>query len=233
MTPETPEIRIAIVDDDSEYCSTIADLLSTSPTRFQLVGTYGNAESALEELPSLAPDVILMDIKLPGMSGVECARRLSERLPKTQIIMLTALEDFEKIFQSICAGALGYLVKASVKSELLDLILDVRSGGSPLSTGIARQLISAFRKMAPPAAVVYALTPREEEILEGFRRGKTPKEISQDLKISTATVRKHTQSIFRKLQVHTRRQAVQKAEFLERMPSQSGLGKFGQGNLSS
>lgn len=198
-------ISVAIVEDDPvirQHLSLIID----GTNGFVCKQSFPDAETALKELPASPPDVVLMDIGLPGMSGIECTRILKGSLEQTDIIMLTVQEDDESVFESVCAGATGYLLKETPPSKLLTSIQEVREGGSPMSTGIARKVVSSFRIKTDTE-----LSDRETEVLQLLCNGENYKTISSSLFISGNTVRAHIKNIYKKLHVHSRAEAVQKA----------------------
>ena len=180
---------------------------------FECLGQYPSAEAGLAAIPNEKPDVVLMDINLPGMNGVECVRKLKQILPTTQVVMLTAYEDTENIFNSLAAGAAGYLLKRSKSAEILEAVRDVMNGGSPMSTHIARKVVQSFqsRPSAAPAEPTEELSPREQEVLNLLSQGFMYKEISDKLGISFETVRTYIRRIYEKLHVRTRTEAVAKA----------------------
>jgi DNA-binding NarL/FixJ family response regulator len=197
-------IRVAIVEDQREVREGLSFLISES-SGFVCVAQCASAEEALEVIPSKAPDVILMDVQLPGMSGVDCIQELKAELPRSQIMMLTIFEDPERIFGSLKAGATGYLVKKTPPDKLLQAIKDLHQGGSPMSGQIARQVIDSFRQS--PVTVsdrVSNLTEREGQILDQLVRGYSYKEIAALLGISVETVRTHIRNIYEKLHVKSR-----------------------------
>ena len=168
-----------------------------------------DAEDALREIPIYRPDVVLMDINLPGMSGIECTRLLRQSVPKLQVLILTVYEESERIFEALEAGASGYLLKRTSPEQLLQAIVEVRNGGSPMSSEVARKVVQSFRK--PPrstAAEEARLTPREEEILKLLAQGYVTKEISDKLGISYFTSQTHLKNIYEKLHVRSRTEAV-------------------------
>ena len=181
---------------------------------FECVSHYGSAEEALKDLPNVKPQVVLMDINLPGMNGVECVRKLKQLLPQTQVIMLTAYEDTENIFNSLAAGASGYLLKRTKTAELLEGIQDVLKGGSPMTAHIARKVVQSFQQAAPSSQPTENLSPREQEVLDCLSQGFLYKEIAEKLGISYETVHTYVRRIYEKLQVRTRTEAV--AKFLRR-----------------
>jgi len=205
-------IKVSIVEDNEQLRTTLAKMISRSEG-FECLGQHPSAEAGLEAIPKEKPDVVLMDINLPGMNGVECVRKLKQILPNTQVVMLTAYEDTENIFNSLAAGAAGYLLKRSKSQEILDAVRDVLNGGSPMSTHIARKVVQSFqsRPAAAPAEPEAELSPREQEVLNLLSQGFMYKEISDKLGISFETVRTYIRRIYEKLHVRTRTEAVAKA----------------------
>jgi len=205
---------VSIVEDNEQLRSTLARMLNRADG-FQCLGDYGTAEIALEAIPKAPPNVVLMDINLPGMNGVECVRKLKQFVPATQIVMLTAYEDTENIFNSLAAGASGYLLKRSKSGEILDAIREVQGGGSPMTTHIARKVVQSFQSTAAavpqPTEPSEELSPREQEVLDLLSQGFMYKEISDKLGISFETVRTYIRRIYEKLHVRTRTEAVAKA----------------------
>lgn len=202
-------IRVAIVEDDSTVRGGLQALITGSPG-FDCVAAFVNGEDALGAIPDLKPDVVLMDIKLPGMDGIECILRLKEMNPAIQFIMLTIFEDAGIIFNSLAAGATGYLLKQTPPARLLEAIQDVYHGGSPMSGEIARKVVQSFQNRGHNISQEHGLTKREEEILDGLAKGYLYKEIAENLYISPETVRTHIRNIYGKLQVRTRTEAVLK-----------------------
>ena len=200
--------EIAIVEDDPLVRQDLANLLATQKD-FRCTASFASAEEALRAIPEKPPHVVLMDINLTGMTGIECTRRLKERLPDLQVIMLTIFDDSERVFAALRAGASGYLVKRSAPNELVAAIQQVMEGGSPMSPHIARRVVEFFNAQRPeqPASETDNLTDRERELLALLARGKHYKEIADHLGISTDTVRSHIRRIYRKLQVHSRIEA--------------------------
>jgi DNA-binding NarL/FixJ family response regulator len=203
-------ITVSIVEDNEQLRETLARVLNRADD-FKCVGQHASAEAALEGIPKEQPNAVLMDINLPGMNGVECVRQLKQRLPKTQVVMLTAYEDTENIFSSLAAGASGYLLKRSKSAEILEALRDVQNGGSPMSTHIARKVVQSFQSSPrPPTAPTEDLSPREQEVLDLLSQGFMYKEISDKLGISFETVRTYIRRIYEKLHVRTRTEAVAK-----------------------
>jgi DNA-binding NarL/FixJ family response regulator len=197
---------IAIVEDNAIMRKTFRRWIDAAPD-FQCVFACATAEEAIVEIPLLKPEVVLMDIHLPGESGIACTARLKEELPTVQVIMLTVYRNQELIFQALQAGACGYLLKRSSPDELLKAIAEVRSGGAPMTSEIARMVVEAFQKK-PSAITTDGLTQRESEILELLSEGLSNKEIADRVNISYDTVRSHLRHIYEKLHVRGRTEAV-------------------------
>ena len=202
-------INVSIVEDSDQLRGTLARVNSRAEG-FLCVSQYGNAEDALEALPKDRPNVVLMDINLPGMNGVECVRKLKQLLPETQVMMLTAYEDTENIFNSLAAGASGYLLKRTSTAELLEAIRDVLKGGSPMSAHIARKVVQSFQRSGASMQATENLSQREQEVLDLLSQGLIYKEIAEKLGISYETVHTYIRRIYEKLQVRTRTEAVAK-----------------------
>jgi DNA-binding NarL/FixJ family response regulator len=206
-------ITVSIVEDQDALRGTLARVINRAEG-FQCVGQHPSAEAALAALPDEKPNVVLMDINLPGMNGVECVRRLKQVLPSTQVIMLTVYEDTENIFNALAAGASGYLLKRTPSAELLSAIRQVQQGGSPMTAHIARKVVQSFQKAPASAETTEELSPREREVLDCLSQGFLYKEIAEKLGISYETVHTYIRRIYEKLQVRTRTEAV--AKFLRR-----------------
>lgn len=202
-------IAVSIVEDNHQVRTTLARLLSRAEG-FRCLSQHANAEAALEALPKEKPDVVLMDINLPGMNGVECVRRLKQLAPEIQLVMLTVYEDTETIFSALTAGASGYLLKRTPRAELLEAIREVQRGGSPMTTHIARKVVQSFQKTGPSTQPAENLSPREQEVLDCLAQGLIYKEIADKLGISYETVHTYIRRIYEKLQVRTRTEAVAK-----------------------
>jgi DNA-binding NarL/FixJ family response regulator len=185
-------------------------LLEASVHRARGIAALGSAEEALAKLPALHPDVVLMDIHLPGMSGIECIRQLKLQRPKIQIMMLTVFEDHDRIFQSLAAGSSGYLLKQTPPHKLLEAISELHQGGSPMSTQIARRVVEAFQPASTGDNPTTGLSAREKEIIALLGKGYLYKEIASQLGISVETVRTHIHNTYEKLHVRTRTEAVMK-----------------------
>jgi DNA-binding NarL/FixJ family response regulator len=204
--------RIAIVEDNKVIRESLAAYVHTDPD-LQCVCTCGTAEEALEVLPRQRPEVVLMDIQLPQLSGIECAARLKQLLPEVRIIMVTVYGDPEMIFKALRAGACGYLLKRCTPEELITAVREVQQGGAPMSREIARKVITHFQALpqAPdPAAEVENLSPREREILDLLTQGFSDKEIADRLGVKHGTVRWHLQHVYEKLHVRSRTEAALK-----------------------
>ena len=207
-------ITVAIVEDNDKLRATLARVLNRSPG-FQCVCDYQNAEDALREIPKVGPNVVLMDINLPGMNGVECVRQLKAANPQIQVMMLTVYEDTENIFDALAAGANGYMLKRTPTAELLEAITEVHRGGSPMTMHIARKVVQSFQKApAAPVAATENLSEREQQVLDLLSHGLMYKEIAEKLSLSYETVHTYIRRIYEKLQVRTRTEAV--AKFLRR-----------------
>jgi len=206
-------ITVSIVEDNDQLRGTLARVISRAED-FQCVGQYPSAEAALEQLPKEKPNVVLMDINLPGMNGVECVRRLKPLVPDTQMVMLTVYEDTDNIFNALAAGASGYLLKRTTSAELLAAIRDVLKGGSPMTTHIARKVVQSFQKAGASPQSTENLSEREQQVLDCLSQGFLYKEIADKLGISYETVHTYIRRIYEKLQVRTRTEAV--AKFLRR-----------------
>ena len=201
-------ITVAIVEDISEIREGLR-LLIDSSEGFVCNETYANAEEALQQLPATCPDVVLMDIQLPGISGIECVRKLKPQCNATPFIMSTVYEDDESIFESLKAGASGYLLKKISPDKILEAITDVHRGGSPMSSQIARKVIASFQqKNSIDDAEM--LTPKERQVLKALAKGLRYKEIAAEMNISMETVRSHARHIYEKLHVQSRTEAVNK-----------------------
>lgn len=202
-------IAVSIVEDSDQVRQTLARLISRAEG-FRCLSQYPSAEAALEGLPTDKPEVVLMDINLPGMNGVECVRRLKRVMPELQIVMLTVYEDTENIYNALLAGATGYLLKRTSRDELLAAIRDVHKGGSPMTTHIARKVVLSLQRAGASPQPTENLSPREQEVLDFLARGFLYKEIAENLGISYETVHTYIRRIYEKLQVRSRTEAVVK-----------------------
>ena len=208
--PAVDTIKVAVVEDDSAVCHGLAMLIDSAPG-FTCVATCPSAEEALVGLPERQPDVILMDIGLPGMSGIECIRQLKLLLPRAHIMMLTVFDDHDRIFESLKAGATGYLIKKTAPDQIVSAIRDLCAGGSPMSSQIARRVVEEFQRPPKPSDATAQLTTREHDVLVKLAQGFLYKEIAVSMGVSLETIRTHVRNIYSKLQVRSRTQAINKA----------------------
>ena len=209
-------IAISIVEDNDKLRATLARVIDRTDG-FRCVSDYASAEDALAGLPKIKPDVVLMDINLPGLNGVECVRQLKKLLPQIQVMMLTVYEDTENIFNALAAGANGYMLKRTPAKELIEALREVQRGGSPMTTHIARKVVQSFQKSAGAQQVaneLSELSEREQQVLDLLAQGLIYKEIGEKLGISYETVHTYIRRIYEKLQVRTRTEAV--AKFLRK-----------------
>jgi DNA-binding NarL/FixJ family response regulator len=203
-------IKVVIVEDDKEMREGLESIVC-SHASLKCLATYPSAEETLAHISSNIPDIILMDIHLPGISGIECIKQLKPSLPLTQFMMCTVYEDNENVFDSLCSGATGYLLKNSPPGKITDAIIDLYYGGSPMSSVIARKVIKAFQPSTQPKPDMENLTKREREMLDLLAKGYRYKEIADQLCISFETVRTHIHNIYEKLHVQSRTEALNKA----------------------
>ncbi|WP_040546602.1 response regulator [Pedosphaera parvula] len=203
------QIKVAIVEDDEGIRLSLATLIRRAPA-LRLVGDHADGETALKEIPRQLPDVVLMDINLPGMNGVECVRQLKGVVPSVQFLMLTVYEDSESLFNSLKVGASGYLLKRTATSRLIEAIFDVHAGGSPMTPQLARRVVQFFSKPTGDTSPVARLTPGEKEFLDQLAAGYAYKEIAERMRISIDTVRSYVRTVYEKLHVHSRTEAVVK-----------------------
>jgi DNA-binding NarL/FixJ family response regulator len=217
-----PEIiqmtSVAIVEDNPTVRQTLVKWVNEAQGH-RCVGACGSAEEALVVFPKIAPDVVLMDIHLPDLSGIACTGRLRELLPKVQIIMVTVYRDYDKIFRALKAGACGYLLKRCSRQELLQAIAEVRAGGAPMSSEIARRVVESFRQQGKSADEVHELSRREEEVLDLLCLGLSNKEIGDRLCVGVETVRTHLKRIYERLHVRSRTEAAMKYSELRAPPA--------------
>lgn len=206
-------ITVSLVEDNDQLRGTLSRVLGRVEG-LEFLRAYANAEDALAGLPQDRPDVVLMDINLPGLNGVECVRRLKPLVPGTQILMLTVYEDTDNIFKALAAGATGYLLKRTPRAELIEAIRDVRQGGSPMTAHIARKVVQSFQRVGASPRPTENLSAREQQVLDCLSQGLIYKEIADKLGISYETVHTYIRRIYEKLQVRTRTEAV--AKFLRR-----------------
>ncbi len=196
-------IRIAIVEDDPRISTALARVVDEA-SGFCCLGSYSSGEAALAGIPKEMPDAVLMDINLPGMSGVECVQRLKDILPKLEIVMLTVYDDSDQVFRALQAGASGYLLKRTPPDEILKAIQEVTRGGAPMSSSVARKVAQSFQKQGPSPKESENLSKREKEVLAYVAKGYINKEIANFLSVSVETVRSHLKSIYDKLHVRSR-----------------------------
>lgn len=202
-------IKVAIVEDDEGIRTSLAALIRRAAD-LELTGHYPDAETALKEVPSKPADVVLMDINLPGIKGVECVRQLKAECPKVQFLMLTVYEDSDSLFNSLRAGASGYLLKRTAPARLIEAIRDVHSGGAPMSPQLARRVVQYFSQPEQQTSDLSKLTPGEREFLDQLAGGYAYKEIADRMNISIDTVRSYVRTVYEKLHVHSRTEAVVK-----------------------
>jgi DNA-binding NarL/FixJ family response regulator len=200
-------IAVCIIEDDTQTRKILAGWINRA-SGFRLAGEWGDAESALEVLPEAKPNVVLVDINLPGMSGVDAVRGLKPLLPETQFVMVTVYEDADHIYNALAAGASGYLLKQTPRDELLAALQDVHNGGSPMTSNIARKVVQSFRQVPAQAPATEQLSPREQEVLYLLAEGYLYKEIAEQLNISIPTVNTYVRRMYEKLHVRSRAQAV-------------------------
>jgi DNA-binding NarL/FixJ family response regulator len=208
--PDEKPIRVAIVEDEPMMRKGLSLLIDGTPG-YRCTGAFGSMEEALRSLGREAPDVLLLDIHLPGMPGSEGARVLREKYPALQILMLTVYDEEERIFESICNGACGYLLKKTPPAELLSAIRQAQQGGAPMSPEVARKVVELFRKTGPTEKIDHNLTPHEVRLLGMLAEGYQYKEAADKLNLSVNTIRTHVRSIYDKLHVHSKTEAVRKA----------------------
>jgi DNA-binding NarL/FixJ family response regulator len=208
--PRSAPIRVMIVEDRHETREGLAALIDGTDG-FRCVGRFRSMEDALDGMRPPNPDVILMDIGLPGMSGIEGVRLLTSRHPSLSVLMLTVYDDDERIFDAMCAGACGYLLKKTPPARLLEGLKEVVGGGAPMSPEVARRVVALFREVRPPARADYALTPHEIRLLKLLTDGHNYKTAAAELGITVHTVSFHLRQVYSKLQVHSKTEAVAKA----------------------
>ena len=203
-------VRVAIIEDQRQIRDGLATLLNLTEG-FRCTGAYGSVEEALARLPREVPDVLLSDIGLPGLDGIEGVRRLRASFPDLLVLMLSVYDDNERIFDALCAGACGYLLKKTPPARIIEAIREAVAGGSPMSPEIARKVVTLFRDFRPPERADYALTPHETRLLGLLVEGHSYKSAASELRVSVNTISFHLRSIYKKLQVHTKSEAVSKA----------------------
>lgn len=209
MVTDIMPINICIVEDNADMRESVAQALNQA-RGMRCINTYASAEAAVRDLPQQKPDVALVDINLPGMNGIECVAKLKAQLPQLQVLMLTRYEQSDMIFDSIRAGASGYLLKRTPAAELVQAIEQVHAGGAPMTMQIARKVINYFQQIQKSTSEVEKLTPREKDVLALLAKGRAYKQIAGDLGISINTMRVHLRNIYEKLHVHSRTEATVK-----------------------
>jgi len=202
-------ISLAIVEDLDEVREGLKQFISLNP-EFKVLDTFKTAEEALYDLPRLKPDIVIMDINLPGINGIDCIKEVKNKIPKTQFMMFTVYENDEKVFEALKAGASGYLLKNTGLMQMIEALHELHYGGSPMSANIARKLVTVFREQGKNETPLETLSNRENEILQLLSKGLLYKEIADQLSISTSTVRQHIHNIYEKLHVQNRTEALNK-----------------------
>ena len=208
--PADRKITVAIIEDERDIRECLSVLVNGTPG-YSCTGSFRTMEEAVEKIPMRLPDVVLSDIGLPGMSGIEGVRILKGRFPQLLVLMLTVYDDDERIFDAMCAGACGYLLKKTPPGRLLESLREAVEGGAPMSPEVARRVIGLFRDIRPPDRADYQLTPHETRLLKLFVEGHNYKTAAAELRVSVNTINFHVRSIYEKLQVHSRSEAVAKA----------------------
>ena len=207
---EARTIKVAIVEDQREIREGLAELIGATPG-YRCTGAYGSMEEALEKLPKNLPELLLSDIGLPGIDGIKGVSILKDRYPALLILMLTVYDDNERIFDALCAGACGYLLKKTPWVKVVESLKEAVDGGSPMSPEVARRVINLFREIKPPKEAEYELTPHEVRLLRMLVEGHSYKTAATELHVSINTIKFHLRHIYDKLQVHTKSEAVAKA----------------------
>ena len=209
QTTDQP-VRVAIVEDDRFTREGLASLIGGTPN-FRCVGTYQSVEDALRSMPAEPPDVLLLDINLPGIPGSDGVKILKQKYPSVEVLMLTVYAEQDKVFESICNGASGYLLKKTPPARLLEAITEARQGGAPMSPEIARKVVALFQKTRPPEKTDLVLTPHEVRLLKFLAEGYSYQGTAEQLNLSINTIRSYIRSIYEKLHVHSKSEAVSKA----------------------
>jgi len=202
-------IAVSIVEDIQDVRDSLCRMMESAPG-FLCLSAYSNAEDALKDLPQVNPDIVLMDINLPGMNGIECIKKIRAICPQIQFMMFTIYEDSEQVFDALAAGASGYLLKKTPKEKILEALRELHEGGSPMNAHIARKVVGYFQKEKEIRNAEAQLSPREKEVLELLSKGFLYKEISDRLNIAIGTVQQHIHKIYEKLHVQNRTEAVNK-----------------------
>ncbi|MBI1788663.1 MAG: response regulator transcription factor [Acidobacteria bacterium] len=210
MTPQPGAIRVAIIEDQTEIRQSLGVLIDGTPG-YRATGSFGAMEAALDAIVPPLPDVVLADIGLPGMSGIEGIRLLKQRYPGLHVIVLTVYDDDKRIFDAICAGACGYLLKTTPPARLLEGIREVLEGGAPMSPSVARRVIALFQAVRPPVEADYHLTPHESRLLKLLVEGHNFKSAAAEIGVTTHAISFHMRRVYEKLQVHSKTEAVAKA----------------------
>jgi DNA-binding NarL/FixJ family response regulator len=208
--PDAPTVSVAVIEDHREFREYLAALISGTEG-FESTGSFRSVEEALPKISAKVPDVVLIDIGLPGMNGIEGIRLLKERHPNVLFLTLTVHDDDERIFDSLCAGASGYLLKKTKPAQLIESVKEAAQGGAPMSPEVARRVIRLFREIRPPDRADYDLTPHETRILKLLVEGHNYKTAATKLGVAPTTINFHLQKIYQKLQVHSKTEAVAKA----------------------
>lgn len=203
------KIKISIVEDSPSYRETFAALIESS-NKLELISVFDNAEDAVKQIPNDKPDIVLMDLNLPGRTGIEATRYLKSKMDNVQIMVITVYDDSHKVFEALAAGANSYLLKRTAPEEIIDSIIDLHNGGSPMTPQIARMVVQNFREELSQNDELKNLSDREREILSHLAKGYSYKEIGEELFISTETVRGHLRKVYKKLQVRSSSQAILK-----------------------
>ena len=206
---EPMNITICIVEDDAGLRESICNYIEDS-AGFECLGAYSSAEDALIGIPLLNPAVVLMDINLPGMNGIQCVKKLKETAPDIQTMMLTVYENSDRIFEALAAGACGYLLKSTPPEKLLEAIAEIQSGGSPMSSHIARKVVQAFQPATRKTPLIEHLSPREQQVLDLLSKGCAYKQIAGEMDLSMGTIRTYIRRVYEKLHVNCRTDAVVK-----------------------
>ena len=202
-------IKVCIVEDDAELREAIGGYIAGAKG-FEYLGAFPTGEAALEAIPALKPGVVLMDINLPGINGIQCVKRLKEVMPKLLVMMLTVYENSDRIFEALSSGASGYLLKSTPPEKLLEAIVDMTNGGSPMSSNIARKVVQAFLPRSSSAPLIEQLSPREQQVLDWLAEGLSYKQIAAEMNLSMGTIRTYIRSMYEKLHVNSRTEAVVK-----------------------
>lgn len=203
-------ISLVIVEDLDEVREGLEQFISLN-REFKVLDTFKTAEEAIYDLPGLKPDIVVMDINLPGINGIDCIKEVKHKVPKTQFMMFTVYENDEKVFEALKAGASGYLLKNTGLVQMIEALKELHNGGSPMSANIARKLVNIFQEQEKPKVSIEELSQRENEVLQQLAKGLLYKEIAEKLSISIATVRQHIHKIYEKLHVQNRTEALNRA----------------------